>query len=38
MKKSKKLDMSLNSYKIAKKFDDKKIISEYINFLDEKKN
>lgn len=38
MKKSKKLDMSLNSYTIAKKFDDKKIISQYINFLDEKKN
>lgn len=38
MKKSKKLDMSFNSYKIAKKFDEKKIILKYVKFLNEKKN
>ena len=38
MKKSKKLDMSLNSYSIAKKFNDKKIILQYVKFLNEKKN
>ncbi len=37
MKKNKKLDMSLNSCKVAKKFDDKKIILRYIRFLYEKK-
>ena len=38
MKKNKKADMSLNSYKLAKKFNEKKIISKYINFINEKKN
>ena len=38
MKKAKKIDMSLNSNKIAKKFNEKKIILKYINFLNEKKN
>ncbi len=38
MKKSKKLDMSLNSFTIAKKFNDKKIILEYVKFLNEKKD
>ena len=38
MKKAKKIDMSLNSNKIAKKFNEKKIILKYINFLDEKKS
>ena len=37
MKKAKKIDMSLNSNKIAKKFNEKKIILKYINFLNEKK-
>ena len=38
MKKNKKIDMSLNSNKLAKKFDEKKIVFKYINFLNEKKN
>ncbi len=37
MKKNKKKNMSLNSYKFAKKFDEKKIILQYTRFLDEKK-
>ena len=38
MKKNKKIDMSLNSNKVAKKFNEKKIILKYIKLVDEKKS
>ena len=37
MKKNKKIDMSLNSNEVAKKFNEKKIILKYIKLVDEKK-
>ena len=38
MKKNKKIDMSLNSNEVAKKFNEKKIILKYIKLVDEKKS